>query len=178
MNTGSSGTSPSSLSWSPRTDRVGAIDRQQCVPDPRREGGPGRGRPHLQVHHRAQAVRKAHKEDRRYGEVIIAVVQNALLVLDGNLRVRSANRSFYETFHTSARKSRSKPDRCFEPWRRPVGTSYGSRGDSYEDYPDAGIRSLQRSPVERASPRSGQVMHIRDFLKRGAFRGVACGQFP
>ena len=46
-------------------------------------------------------VEKQREEDRRHGEVIIAVVQNALLVLDGNLRVRSANRSFYETFHTS-----------------------------------------------------------------------------
>ena len=46
-------------------------------------------------------VEKQLEEDRRHGEVIIAVVQDALLVLDGNLRVRSANRSFYETFHTS-----------------------------------------------------------------------------
>ncbi len=46
-------------------------------------------------------VEKQREQDRRHGEVIIAVVQDALLVLDGNLRVRSANRSFYQTFHTS-----------------------------------------------------------------------------
>ena len=38
---------------------------------------------------------------RHHNEVIIAIVQDTLVVLDAELRVRSANRSFYETFKTS-----------------------------------------------------------------------------
>ena len=40
-------------------------------------------------------------EARLYAESIVDTVREALLVLDGDLRVHSANRSFYETFHVS-----------------------------------------------------------------------------
>ena len=44
----------------------------------------------------------------RHSEVIIAVVQYSLVVLDVNLRVRSANRSFYESFQTSPEETVSR----------------------------------------------------------------------
>ncbi|MBN1604524.1 MAG: PAS domain S-box protein [Chitinispirillaceae bacterium] len=42
------------------------------------------------------------EEARQYAENIADTVRNALLVLDGNLRVRSANRSFYQQFKVTA----------------------------------------------------------------------------
>jgi len=47
-------------------------------------------------------IEKGLEESRLEGEVVIASVRDSLLVLDADLRVRSANRSFYETFRTSA----------------------------------------------------------------------------
>jgi signal transduction histidine kinase/PAS domain-containing protein len=41
-------------------------------------------------------------EARRYAEAIVDTVREPLVVLDGALRVRSANRAFYDTFHLSA----------------------------------------------------------------------------
>ncbi|MDR3635122.1 MAG: PAS domain S-box protein [Isosphaeraceae bacterium] len=49
--------------------------------------------------HRQEELRL--EDARHQNEVIIATVQDSLLVLDADLRVRSANRSFYETFQTS-----------------------------------------------------------------------------
>ena len=46
-------------------------------------------------------LEKGLEETRLQGEVIIASVRDSLVVLDVDLRVRSANRSFYETFRTS-----------------------------------------------------------------------------
>lgn len=45
----------------------------------------------------AEALQQA----RRYAESIVDAVRDPLLVLDEHLRVCSANRSFYDTFHTS-----------------------------------------------------------------------------
>lgn len=45
----------------------------------------------------AEALREA----RLYAESIVDTVRHALLVLDADLRVRSANRAFYTTFHVS-----------------------------------------------------------------------------
>jgi len=42
--------------------------------------------------------RRAEQETREYAESIVDTVREGLLVLDGDLRVISANRSFYETF--------------------------------------------------------------------------------
>ncbi|MBI3784601.1 MAG: PAS domain-containing protein [Deltaproteobacteria bacterium] len=44
---------------------------------------------------------EALQEARLYAESIVDTVREPLLVLDGGLRVRSANRSFYASFHTS-----------------------------------------------------------------------------
>jgi two-component system CheB/CheR fusion protein len=46
-------------------------------------------------------VEQALKEARTYAENIVATVREPLLVLDEDLRVKSANRSFYETFGVS-----------------------------------------------------------------------------
>jgi len=45
---------------------------------------------------------EAIQEARRYAESIVDTVREPLLVLDADLRVRSANQSFYATFHASA----------------------------------------------------------------------------
>ena len=50
----------------------------------------------------AEAVRRLHEtvqQERKYAENILATLREPLLVLDGSLRVISANRSFYRTFH-------------------------------------------------------------------------------
>jgi PAS domain S-box-containing protein len=47
-------------------------------------------------------LEKGHEESRFQGEIIIASVRDSLVVLDFDLRVCSANRAFYETFHTAA----------------------------------------------------------------------------
>lgn len=44
-------------------------------------------------------------EARLYAESIVDTVREPLLVLDGDLRVRSANQSFYATFHVSEEKT-------------------------------------------------------------------------
>jgi len=44
---------------------------------------------------------EALQEARRYAESIVDTVREPLLVLDGDLRVRSANQAFYATFHVS-----------------------------------------------------------------------------
>ena len=44
---------------------------------------------------------EALQEARLYAEAIVDTVREPLLVLDADLRVRSANRSFYETFRLS-----------------------------------------------------------------------------
>ena len=41
------------------------------------------------------------QEARLYAEAIVDTVREPLLVLDGDLRVQSANRSFYQTFQVS-----------------------------------------------------------------------------
>ncbi len=101
-------------------------------------------------------VEKQREQDRRHGEVIIAVVQNALLVLDGNLRVRSANRSFYETFHTSPEETinRSLFDLGDGQWNidglRALLEDILTRNTSFSDF-----------QVERAFPTIGsRIMHI------------------
>jgi PAS domain S-box-containing protein len=56
-------------------------------------------------HRRAE---KQLQDDWRHGEVIIAAVQDSLVVLDAHMRVRSANRSFYEIFQTSPEETLSR----------------------------------------------------------------------
>jgi len=56
---------------------------------------------------RKQAVRAA-EEARQYAESIVATVREPLLVLDADLRVVSANRSFYQTFQVTAEETRGQ----------------------------------------------------------------------
>ena len=44
-----------------------------------------------------------------YAQNIVDTVREPLLMLDPNLRVRSANRAFYQTFHVSAAGNRGQP---------------------------------------------------------------------
>jgi two-component system, chemotaxis family, CheB/CheR fusion protein len=48
---------------------------------------------------------EALQEGRLYAESIVDTVREPLLVLDGDLRVRSANQSFYATFHVSQKET-------------------------------------------------------------------------
>jgi two-component system CheB/CheR fusion protein len=48
------------------------------------------------------------EDARNYAENIIETVREPLVVLDANLRIVSANRSFYATFHTTPEDSNKK----------------------------------------------------------------------
>jgi PAS domain S-box-containing protein len=52
-----------------------------------------------------RAEERRHDEDRRHGEVIIATVRDPLVVLNSDLKIRSANPSFYEVFQTSPQET-------------------------------------------------------------------------
>jgi PAS domain S-box-containing protein len=54
---------------------------------------------------RTEQAERAAKEAALYSENIVATVREPLLVLDGDLRVRTANRSFYRTFGVSPEKT-------------------------------------------------------------------------
>ena len=53
----------------------------------------------------AEASSSAVEEARVWAEAIVATVRQPLLVLDAELRVQSANRSFYQTFQMSAEET-------------------------------------------------------------------------
>jgi two-component system CheB/CheR fusion protein len=61
------------------------------------------------------------REARDYAEAIVETVREALLILDGSLRIKTANRSFYRTFRTSPEDSegRSIFDLGDRQWDRP-----------------------------------------------------------
>ena len=48
------------------------------------------------------------REERQYAESILETVRGSLVVLDGRLRVVSANRSFYRTFHVSPEETQNR----------------------------------------------------------------------
>ncbi|MHB1417721.1 MAG: histidine kinase dimerization/phospho-acceptor domain-containing protein, partial [Chloroflexota bacterium] len=50
---------------------------------------------------RSERVRQSIEDARVYAQGIVETVREPLLVLTGDLQVRSANRSFYRTFHTT-----------------------------------------------------------------------------
>ena len=54
-----------------------------------------------------------------YAQNIVDTVREPLLILDTTLRVRSANRAFYQTFHVSPGGDRGPPD--LRAGQRPVG---------------------------------------------------------
>ncbi len=58
---------------------------------------------------------------REYAEAIVATVREPLLVLDGELRVQTANRAFYQTFATSAAETEDKPIYALDDgaWNQP-----------------------------------------------------------
>ena len=95
-------------------------------------------------------LERQHEEERHHGEVIIAAVKDALLVLDGALRVRSANRAFYEIFRTSQPET--------------IGRSFCELGDGQWD--DDGLRGLLEEILSRATS-SGEFRVERDFPSIG-----------
>jgi len=48
------------------------------------------------------------QEERNFAESIVATVREPMLVLDGELRVASANRSFYRAFQVSPRETEKR----------------------------------------------------------------------
>jgi len=48
------------------------------------------------------------RESRDYAEAIIATVHEPLIVLDENLRVQTANRSFYEDFQVTPEETANR----------------------------------------------------------------------
>jgi len=56
---------------------------------------------------RRQAMIKL-EEARRYAESIVETVREPLLILDAGMRVRTANRAFYETFHAAPRETEGR----------------------------------------------------------------------
>ncbi len=58
------------------------------------------------------------QDARKYAESIISTVLEPLVVLNADLRVVSANRSFYRDFHVAVRKRRKAP---LLHRKRPVG---------------------------------------------------------
>jgi len=57
----------------------------------------------------AQQAERTLAKALNYGDDIIATLREPFLVLDGDLRVKSANRSFYESFHVS----KEETENCF-----------------------------------------------------------------
>ena len=62
---------------------------------------------------------EALQEARLYAESIVDTVREPLLVLDGDMRVRSANQSFYATFHVSQEE---RSGGCCTSWATASGT--------------------------------------------------------
>ena len=75
-----------------------------------------------------------------YAQNIVDTVREPLLILDTTLRVRSANRAFYQTFHVSPRKPRAASSTS---WATASGTS-----------PTCGPCSRTSSPRARSSTTS------------------------
>ena len=61
------------------------------------------------------ALKRAHE----YAESIVATVREPLLVLDADLRVQTASRSFYETFQVTPEETENRL--LYELGQRPVG---------------------------------------------------------
>ncbi len=57
------------------------------------------------------------KAARAYAEAIVDTVREPLVVLDSELRVQRANRSFYQTFRPDAAGNRRPDLLCIERWR-------------------------------------------------------------
>jgi len=80
------------------------------------------------------------KRSREYAENIIATIRESLLVLDGNLRVLKASRSFYETFKCTPEETEGRPfdDLCTGqlniPELRRLLNEVVPRNDSFEDF--------------------------------------------
>ncbi len=56
------------------------------------------------MHKRLQTL----SESRDYAEAIVETVREPLVILDGKLRVITANRSFYKIFHVTKRETEHK----------------------------------------------------------------------
>jgi PAS domain S-box-containing protein len=53
-------------------------------------------------------IEKATENAKRYAEAIVETVREPLLILDSDLKVRSANRAFYQTFHVEKKETEGR----------------------------------------------------------------------
>ncbi|RPJ30772.1 MAG: PAS domain S-box protein, partial [Planctomycetaceae bacterium] len=109
---------------------------------------------------------------KRFAESIIHTIDECLVVLDAQLRVVSANRSFYETFKTTAEQVEGQPFHMFNKgrWdipelrdklRRVLSDNAGFKGHELEcEAPDAEHKTLMLS----AQPISGPADQPRMVL--------------
>ena len=97
-----------------------------------------------------RGVEKGLEKARLEGEVVISAMQDAILVLGPDLRIRSANRAFYETFRCSSAEA--------------IGRSLLTVGDA--PWGDEGLRSAVGAVLAGEGPR-GEVQVERDFVAVG-----------
>ena len=121
------------------------------------------------------------KESRDYAEAIVETVWEPLVVLDGNLRVKTANRSFYSTFQTSSGETEGRL--IFELGNRhwdlpdlrkrieeilPQGTSFQDFNVE-NDFPAIGRRSMRLNARHIAQTDNGPqriLLAIEDVTER------------
>ncbi|HTM48242.1 MAG TPA: chemotaxis protein CheB [Bryobacteraceae bacterium] len=117
---------------------------------------------------------------RDYAEAIISTVREPLLVLDRELRVRTANRSFYETFRVSAEETlnRSIYELGSRQWDAPkvralLGSLQGSGETRQEieverDFPGLGWRTFQLTARSVDSDREEKLilLALEDYSDR------------
>ncbi len=121
------------------------------------------------------------EEARRYAESIVNTVREPLLVLHSDLRVRSANRSFYEAFQTSPEETENRPlyELLNEQWDVPkLRASLAevlTDGKVLQDFeiecalPDIGPRTLLFNARALAGPgrnRDSILLAIEDVTER------------
>ena len=92
-----------------RQRRHGATDQRQCGPDPQRQGG-GRRLSCWSFGTSPNAGRRngRWRKPLSYADDIIATLREPFVVLDGDLRVKTANRSFYDSFHVSKEETENR----------------------------------------------------------------------
>ncbi len=117
-------------------------------------------------------------EARRFAESVIDTVREALIVLDADLRVLSANRAFYETFEVAPRDTEGKAiyeigDRQWDlPQLRTLLEDILPHNRSFEDFevehrfPHIGLRTMRLNArrIRSDEERTGMILlAIRDI---------------
>ena len=117
--------------------------------------------------------------EREYTKAILNTVSHPLVVLDGGLRVQSANRAFYATFGTSREKTQGVPLRDLgdDDWKAcglwpPLTALLADDGDfepleMTRDFPGLGPRTilLEARPITRAGDAT-VLLSVHDITER------------